>query len=109
MMQVCCIPAAWDRDAGIEMTAVRTSKLSPLRWHGGGRHRDSQQGKVAISNVFFDQLVLLKSFRSDTNFVLNTGREYSTHESSTTATVGRSTPISCVSPATARDPVTKPR
>jgi len=36
----------------LKMTAVPASELPLLRWHGGGTHRDSRQGKLAIGDVF---------------------------------------------------------
>ena len=36
----------------LKMTAVSASSLPLLRWHGGGDHRDSKQGKLAIEDVF---------------------------------------------------------
>jgi len=36
----------------IKMKAVPASKLPLIRWHGGGAHRDSKQGKLAIEDVF---------------------------------------------------------
>lgn len=36
----------------LKTKAVRASSLPVRRWHGGGAHRDSKQGKIAISDVF---------------------------------------------------------
>jgi len=36
----------------LKMKAVPASKLPLLRWHGGGSHRGSKQGKLAIDDVF---------------------------------------------------------
>ena len=35
----------------LKTTAVRASKLPTLRWHGGGSHRDSRQGKLGIEDI----------------------------------------------------------
>jgi len=36
----------------LKMKAVSASKLPLIRWHGGGAHRDTQQGKLGIQDVF---------------------------------------------------------
>jgi hypothetical protein len=42
------------RGRGVEVLTHdrrRASRLPTLRWHGGGEHRDTQQAKLAISDV----------------------------------------------------------
>ena len=36
----------------LKTTAVRASQLPMLRWHGGGNHRGTRQGKLAIKCIF---------------------------------------------------------
>jgi len=36
----------------LDTTTVSASRLPTVRWHGGGAHRDTQQAKIAISDVF---------------------------------------------------------
>ena len=36
----------------LKTKAVPASSVGPLRWHGGGDHRDTQQAKIAIGDVF---------------------------------------------------------
>ena len=36
----------------LKTKAVRASSLPMMRWHGGGDHRDTKQGKLAISDIF---------------------------------------------------------
>lgn len=43
------------RGRGVEVLAsklVHSSRLPRLSWHGGGDHRDAQQAKLAIEEVF---------------------------------------------------------
>ena len=35
----------------LKTTAIPASKLPTIRWHGGGKHRESQQGKLEIKSV----------------------------------------------------------
>ena len=35
----------------IKNRMMKASSLPMLRWHGGGEHRETQQAKIAISNV----------------------------------------------------------
>lgn len=35
----------------LKVTTVAASRLPTVRWHGGGSHRDSSQGKLGISEV----------------------------------------------------------
>lgn len=36
----------------LKTTTRAASRLPTMRWHGGGDHRDTQQGKLAIEDVF---------------------------------------------------------
>jgi len=36
----------------LETATIAASSLPLLRWHGGGDHRDTQQAKLAIEDVF---------------------------------------------------------
>lgn len=43
------------RGRGTEILKTTTrlaSRLPTMRWHGGGEHRESRQGKLAIEDVF---------------------------------------------------------
>lgn len=43
----------WGRGIRLLRTkVVHSSELPRLTWHGGGEHRDSKQGKLAIGDVF---------------------------------------------------------
>ena len=36
----------------LKTKAVRASKIPTVRWHGGGDHRNTQQAKLGIEDVF---------------------------------------------------------
>lgn len=36
----------------LKTKAIAASSVTGLHWHGGGSHRDSQQAKIAIEDVF---------------------------------------------------------
>jgi hypothetical protein len=36
----------------LETATLPASRLPTVRWHGGGDHRDTEQAKVSISDVF---------------------------------------------------------
>lgn len=36
----------------LKTKAVAASSVGPLRWHGGGDHRDTKQAKISIGDVF---------------------------------------------------------
>jgi hypothetical protein len=36
----------------LQTTTVAASRIPTVRWHGGGDHRDTQQAKISIGDVF---------------------------------------------------------
>lgn len=36
----------------LKMKLIHSSQLPRLSWHGGGDHRDTQQAKIAINEIF---------------------------------------------------------
>lgn len=47
-----CIGSGGTGAQVLKTTEVRASQLPTVRWHGGGDHRDTQQVKTRIEDIF---------------------------------------------------------